>query len=256
MLLTVSVAMPLSRSVVTRTSPPSLVVVNGVGEEVGDDLCEAFGVAVANGGGEIGVDVDTACGGERADEFDAVGGEHGKVAFIAAQRFLAGVEAGQFEERFDEPAHALRGALAGLEGFAVFLVRAFAGEPVLRVGEHHRDGRAQFVRGVGGEAGLLGEGGVEAGEGGVQHAGEVAKFAFGVGGVDALGEVARGNFRGGGADVAMGRRARVTSHAPPASPSRSTRPPAPASSQAKRRIPASSSRMSRPTRKHSPGGVK
>ena len=58
----------------------------------------------------------------------------------------------------------MRGALGGFEGFAVFLVGAFAGESVLCVREHHGDRRAEFVRGIGGEAGLLCECGVEAGE--------------------------------------------------------------------------------------------
>jgi hypothetical protein len=39
---------------------------------------------------------------------------------------LTSVEAGEFEQRFNQPPHALRRALAGLERFAIFRRAALA----------------------------------------------------------------------------------------------------------------------------------
>ncbi len=116
---------------------------------------EALGVAPARGRGKIGVDLDAARTCQWADEFDAVRGDPREIAFVAAHRLLACVEASEFEQRLDKPTHRLRGSLDGLEGLTLLLAQALAGEAVLRVGEHDGGGRAQFVRGVGGEACLL-----------------------------------------------------------------------------------------------------
>ena len=56
------------------------------------------------------------------------------------------------------------------------------------------------MRGIGGKPCLLGKGGIQPGEGGVQHGGELAEFAAGVFNGDALGEIARGDLAGGDTD--------------------------------------------------------
>ena len=93
---------------------PDFVVVDGVGQEVRDDLLDAVGVAARRRGAEFTVQLNVASGGERG---------------------------------------------------------------------------AEFVRGVGGELLLLGKGGFEPREGGVEHAGEAAEFVVGIGAVDALGQI-------------------------------------------------------------------
>ena len=95
--------------------------------------------------------------GEGTQEFDGFAGDPVQVARLAGGGGFAGVEPGQRQQRFGEPAHALGGALAGGQAFAVFGGGAFAGEGSLRLREHDGDGRAQFVRGVGGELRLPGE---------------------------------------------------------------------------------------------------
>ena len=119
-----------------------MVVVDGVAKEVGDDLGEPLGVSVAGAGKEAGLNLDAACSCEWTDEFDAIGRDFGKVAWVATQWLLAGVEARQFEERFDEATHAMGSPFAGFECFAVLLRRPFTGEGGLRLRKHHRHWRA------------------------------------------------------------------------------------------------------------------
>lgn len=177
------------------------IVVDGVGEEVGDDLADAAGVAVDLRGGEVGVDGDVFGGGDGLEEVDGFAGGGGEVEGLEIHALGAGVEPGELEERFGEVAHALGGALAGFEGGAIIVGGAFAGEGGLGLREDDGEGSAEFVRGVGGELALLLEGGVEAREGGVENGGEAAEFAFGFGGIDAMGEIAGRDARGGGADA-------------------------------------------------------
>ena len=165
---------------------------------------ELFLVTLAAGGHKFDFEGNTLLLGEGTQEHGGIAGEPVKVARCAQGGSFAGVKPGQRQQRLDEVTHALRRALVGFKGFAVFLVVAWAVEAVLRVGEHHGDGRPEFMRGVGGDAGLPGEGLVEAGEGGVQHAGKLAQFAIRVAGADALREVACGNPGCGGADVPDG----------------------------------------------------
>ena len=49
-----------------------VVVVDGVGEEVGEDLREAVGVAVAGVGGEVGCDAEATFVGEWSHQFESV----------------------------------------------------------------------------------------------------------------------------------------------------------------------------------------
>ena len=67
--------------------------------------------------------------------------------------------------------------------------------------EDDGDGRAQLVRGIGGEARLLRECGVESRERGVQHASETAQFIGEAIGLDALREITGRDLLRRGADV-------------------------------------------------------
>ena len=75
-----------------------MVVFDGVGKQVGDDLREPVGIAATYCGGKIGADLNPTFGGEWPDVFKVFGGDLGKVTFVAAKRFLSGVEAGEFEQ--------------------------------------------------------------------------------------------------------------------------------------------------------------
>ncbi len=117
-----------------------------------------------------------------------------EIESLAAQPLLPGVEAREFEQRLDEAAHPLRGALAGFERLAILGGRALAVQGALRLREDDRDGRAQFMRGVRGELLLRRERAFEPREGGVQHRDELAEFALRFLGVNASREIAGGNF--------------------------------------------------------------
>ena len=94
--------------------------------------------------------------------------------------------------------------LAGSEAFAVLGGRPFAAQRGLRLCEHHAYGRAQFVRGVGGELHLPVESGLQPTESIVEYACKLAQLAVCVCGVNALGEVACGDFGSSDADVPNG----------------------------------------------------
>ncbi len=57
-----------------------VVVVDGVAQQVGDDLRETFRVAAARRGREIGVDAEAAGSGQRAEEFDTIGRDFREIA--------------------------------------------------------------------------------------------------------------------------------------------------------------------------------
>ena len=177
-----------------------IVVLNRVGQKIRDDLRDAFGIAGDFERRQLGSDFHAAFVREQADQLDAIACGPGQIKFHPLHLLLPGIEAREFEQRADQFAHPLRGALAGFDGLAVFGRGAFAVKRGLRLREHHRDRRAEFVRGVGRELFLLRERGVEARERGIQDGGELAEFAFGLGDVDALRQIAGGNFRGGGTD--------------------------------------------------------
>ena len=52
--------------------------------------------------------------GQQADQFDGLPRNLGKVERLALHRFLPGIEAGEFEQRFRKPPHLLGGAQATL----------------------------------------------------------------------------------------------------------------------------------------------
>lgn len=207
-------------------------VLEGVGDEVCGQDGDGLGLGVAGGGGKAEVDGAVALlgeglevagdvleeGGEVGDgeaggrgggflagrdarnTFSGVGGRGGGPFGRLACASLAGRDARntlvflscQEEEGLDEAAHALGGVATGLEGFAVFLGGAVALEDALGFGEEDGEGGAELVGGVGGELALALEGGVEALEGVVEDAGELAELA-GLGDLDALLEVANGD---------------------------------------------------------------
>ncbi len=109
----------------------------------------------------------------------------------------------------------MRGALAGLQRFAVFRRATLAVQRGLRLREHDGNRRAKFMRGIGRELFLLRESGFQPRKGGIQNRGQPAQLAFGLGHVDALRQVAGGDFHGSGADI-FNRTQRVRDQ-PPAS---------------------------------------
>ena len=91
-------------------------------------LCDAF-VRKFDGQGDV------LFLGEGMQEFDGFAGDAVKFARRAVGGISPRVEARQRQQRFGELAHALGGALTGLEGRAVFAAGAFAGQRALRLGE-------------------------------------------------------------------------------------------------------------------------
>ena len=164
---------------------------DGVGEEVGDHLGDLLGIAGARRGRQVDRPADRPFLAERSHQVERVADGLREVELLPVHHVLAGVEPRELEQRRDEAAHALGGALAGFERRAVFFRRARPREGRLRLGEDDRDGRAQLVRGVGGELALLREGVVEPGERAVQHRGQPAELAVRLLGADALRKVAR-----------------------------------------------------------------
>jgi len=63
-----------------------LVIVNGVGDEVGDDLAELVGVAAGFSGREIALDLDAALPGERAQAFDGIVSDLGQIDALTLDR--------------------------------------------------------------------------------------------------------------------------------------------------------------------------
>ena len=124
--------------------------------------------------------------------------------FSRFKHLLTGVETGEFQQRFDQLAHALRGALAGFHGLLVAGGVALAGQGHLGLREDDGHGRAQFVRRVGGELFLLRKRRFQPRKGGIQYRRQLAEFAFGLRHVDALRQVAGGNLGRGGADFGNG----------------------------------------------------
>ena len=153
-----------------------LIVVDRVSEQVGEDLCQVVGVAEGFGERQVTVDLKAALAGERTDAFDTGAGGFRQVEALAPAVFLAGFEAREFEQRFGEPSHLLSGVQAGFDGLAVFGGAAFARQGGLRFGDDHRQRRAELVGSVRGELLLLGEGGFEPGEGGIQDSNQPAQF--------------------------------------------------------------------------------
>ena len=181
-----------------------VIVLQRVGEEVGDDLCEAFGIALEGCWLEVRVKGDRAIGCEWGDEFEGFACDGCEVAGFPVEGLLTAVELGEVEQGFDEAAHALGCALGGLQRLTVFGDGTIAAESELGLCEDDSERRAQLMGCVRSEAGLLGEGGVEAREGGVEDGREPFQFALGVSGVDAQGEVTAGDFFRGGADLREG----------------------------------------------------
>src|SRR2546427_391079 len=77
-----------------------------------------------------------------------------QVEVFAGDLFLAGVKAGQFEQRLGEAPHLLGGVQAGFDRFAVFAGAAFAREGCLGFGDDNGQRRAEFVGGIGGKLSL------------------------------------------------------------------------------------------------------
>src|ERR1017187_1347448 len=74
------------------------VELDGVRQQVGDDLAEALGVALALDAGQLAFKLDTAPLGQRADQLNALPCHPREVDLLALHRFLTGIEAGKFEQ--------------------------------------------------------------------------------------------------------------------------------------------------------------
>ena len=229
---------------------------NCVRQKVRDHLRQTFGVAKDFRRREVAKNLQPVRGRERNDEFHAIFDDGGQVNFSTVQIFLPGVEARKFEQRIGEPPHLLRDVQTGGEGLLVFGCRAFAGQRGLRLGNQHRQRRAQLVGGVGGELFLLRERGFEAREGGIQNTRKLAQFAFRFRDADALGQIAGGNFCGGGADFFHGPQRAGDDEPRAAQPKcqhHQAAEPKPAGKPA--RIRPAPARACRPTRMQSPNSV-
>jgi len=144
---TVTRAAPGSARVATRTRRGP-VVVDGIGQEVGDDPAETVGVPQRLGGREVGVDLEPRSRASGRTRLDAGAGSFREIEVAAVDGFLAGVIAGNFQQRLGQAPHLLSGVKTDTDRFAVFDRAAFAGEGGLRLGNEDGDGRAEFVRGV------------------------------------------------------------------------------------------------------------
>ncbi len=123
--------------------------------------------------------------------------------------------AGQHEQALDEALAAGHGVAHGA-GHRAHLVGpgVGVGQSDVDLGAHDRERCPQLVRGVGHEAALTVEGGVEATEHGVERVGQFLEVIGRAGEADALGEVLLGQALGRGRDVVQGRSTRPATTQP------------------------------------------
>src|SRR6202000_1648429 len=116
------------------------VVMNGVGEQVGENLRKPLGVARIFKRREFAGNFYFAFVRERLDEFDAITNRVRQIKTTSPHGFLTGIESSEFEERFEQSPHPLRGALTSLDRRAIFGSVAFVFERSLSLREDHGDG--------------------------------------------------------------------------------------------------------------------
>src|SRR5439155_7318938 len=150
---------------------------------------------------EAGLNLNVTFLAEGTNAIDADVSDLGEVHWLAPELFFAAVEPGEIEQRLDQAAHLLGRIQASFEAFAVFGRAAFAGEARLNLRDDDAEGRAEFVRGVGGELFLLLKGGFKAREGRVQHRCQVSEFIVGLGNIEALRQIASRTLSSGTAEV-------------------------------------------------------
>ena len=127
---------------------------------------------------EFGNDFHAAFVGERPHQFHAIGTVLEKSNFI---RFICSCPASSRASSSSAPINFRIRCAARWQASMVCLYSAASRSRFKRglcLRQNDGDGRAEFVRGVGGELFLLRERGVEAREGGIQNGGELAEFAF------------------------------------------------------------------------------
>jgi|GEM_PF-6835432 len=73
------------------------VVVDGIGEKIGDELAKAVGVAESFGGAEVAADFDAPLFRKRADASDTDARVFRQIDSAAANGLLAGIEARELE---------------------------------------------------------------------------------------------------------------------------------------------------------------
>ena len=139
-----------------------VVVVDRIADDVAYRLQDLSGVANAIDLRALNRKRDPFFIGKRLKQLDGFHGDSGEVAALKRFRCFIRIEAGQRQQRFDHPAHALRRTLADLKAFSVFGGRTLAGESGLRLRKHYGDRSPQLVRCVGRELRLPGKDGLQA----------------------------------------------------------------------------------------------
>ena len=200
--------------VTDRTAPPWLVaggdldvpagdvVPDGVVDQVGGQLLDQERVTVEGGGLDVGLDVQAEAADRGAGGGQGGAGDGGQVGGLALAG--AGFAAGQGEQRLDEafllgvggeqfPADGLPGAGGG----------GRVGEGDLEQGAFPGQRGAQLVRGVGGEAPLGVERGLQPREQAVEGVGEFLELVVGSVQGQPLVQAAGGDPPGGGGDRAQ-----------------------------------------------------
>jgi len=110
--LTVSTARPFCDFQLHVHLTAIAVVLNRVGQKMVMTCARRSASPVISTGG-VRKRSSPALVGERFHRFGAIGNGFGKIKGQAFQNFLAGVEAREFKQRFNEPSHSLRSSLAG-----------------------------------------------------------------------------------------------------------------------------------------------
>ena len=182
--------------------PAGDVVPDGVVDQVGHQLLDQERVTFEDGGPEVGVDIQAEAADPGAGNGQRGAGDGRQVEGLVLAG--AGFAAGQGEQRLDEafllgvggeqlPADGLPGA-----GGA-----AWVGEGYLEQGAFPGQGRAQLVRGIGGEAPLGVERGLQPREQVVEGVGEFLELVVGSVQAQPLVQAAGGDPPGGGGDRAQ-----------------------------------------------------
>ena len=167
--------------------------VDGVGEEVGNDLCDAQGIGVAGRRLQIKIEAQAFRFHEWLELSRAITGKLGQVARLTVNLLGAGIEAGEVEQRLDQRLHPLGGLGAVGERLAVIGRALLTQKRALRVSENERYGRAEFVGGVRRKLFLPDKRGFESGKRVVENLGDITEFVPGLGELDAAGKITSGD---------------------------------------------------------------
>jgi len=107
----------------------------GVGQKIGKHLGYATRIAQSMGRCQPGVDGDAALAGQGCQQVDRFAGDTSDIARGKIGRFARIIKTGKPQQRLNEVAHALGGALTGLQRFAILLGEIAAAQDILQMGE-------------------------------------------------------------------------------------------------------------------------